>query len=82
MPLTIADADPKKGTVTLVIQKVGLSSTKLCDLNVGEYVLDIVGPLGNATHAGTILGGSTTTRQRATRSYGVWRHTERYPAAQ
>ena len=34
MPLTIAEADPVKGTITLVVQKVGLSSTRLCELNV------------------------------------------------
>ena len=50
MPLTIADADIAKGTITLVVQKVGLSSIKLCDLNVGEFVTDVVGPLGNPTH--------------------------------
>ena len=50
MPLTIAEADTDRGTITLVVQKVGLSSTKLCDLNVGDYVTDVVGPLGNATH--------------------------------
>ena len=50
MPLTIADANLKKGTITLVVQKVGLSSIKLCNLNEGEYVTDVVGPLGNATH--------------------------------
>ena len=50
MPLTIAEADPVKGTITLVVQKVGLSSTRLCDLNVGDEVTDIVGPLGQATH--------------------------------
>ena len=50
MPLTIAGADPEKGTITLVVQKVGLSSTRLCDLNVGDEVTDIVGPLGQATH--------------------------------
>lgn len=49
MPLTIAGADEKKGTITLVVQKVGLSSSRLCDLNEGEYVTDIVGPLGQAT---------------------------------
>ena len=37
MPLTIADADIEKGTITLVVQKVGLSSTKLCALNENEY---------------------------------------------
>jgi len=50
MPLTIADANIEKGTITIVVQKVGLSSTKLCDLNVGDYVTDVVGPLGNPTH--------------------------------
>ena len=49
MPLTIAGADLKKGTITLVVQRVGLSSARLCDLNVGEYVTDVVGPLGQAT---------------------------------
>lgn len=49
MPLTIADADTNRGTITIVVQKVGLSSTKLCDLNVGDCVTDVVGPLGNPT---------------------------------
>ena len=50
MPLTIAGADPVKGTITLVVQEVGLSSTKLCNLNEGDYITDVVGPLGKATH--------------------------------
>ena len=50
MPLTIADADIRKGTITLVVQKVGLSSTKLCALNEGDEIHDVVGPLGNPTH--------------------------------
>ena len=50
MPLTIAGADKEKGTITLVVQMVGLSSKKLCALNEGDYVADIVGPLGNPTH--------------------------------
>ena len=50
MPLTIAGADTERGTIMLVVQTVGLSSTKLCNLNVGDYVTDVVGPLGNATH--------------------------------
>ncbi len=50
MPLTIAEADPIKGTITLVIQEVGLSSTRLCELNEGDYITDVVGPLGKATH--------------------------------
>lgn len=50
MPLTIADASIERGTITIVVQKVGLSSTKLCDLNEGDYITDVVGPLGNPTH--------------------------------
>ena len=50
MPLTIAGADIEKGTITLVVQMVGLSSKKLCSLNEGEYIADVVGPLGNPTH--------------------------------
>ena len=38
MPLTIAGSDIKKGTITLVIQEVGLSSTRLCELNEGDYI--------------------------------------------
>ncbi len=58
IPLTIASADAKKGTVTLVVQKVGVTSGKLCDLEVGDEVTDVVGPLGEATHiekVGTVL---------------------------
>ena len=50
MPLTIAGADIEKGTITLVVQQVGLSSKKLCMLNEGDQVADVVGPLGNPTH--------------------------------
>ena len=50
MPLTIAESDIENGTITLVVQKVGYSSTKLCNLNEGDYITDVVGPLGQATH--------------------------------
>lgn len=50
MPLTIAYADPEKGTITLVVQRIGVSSAKLCALNVGDELADLVGPLGRATH--------------------------------
>ena len=50
MPLTIANSNIEEGTITLVVQKVGLSSTKLCMLNEGDYITDVVGPLGQATH--------------------------------
>ncbi|MFC2759514.1 bifunctional dihydroorotate dehydrogenase B NAD binding subunit/NADPH-dependent glutamate synthase [Hallella multisaccharivorax] len=46
VPYTIAKSDPIKGTLSLVVQEVGLSSTKLCQLPEGAYVQDIVGPLG------------------------------------
>ena len=58
MPLTIADADTGRGTITLVVQEVGLSSKKLCRLNAGDYVADVVGPLGTPTHIekfGTVI---------------------------
>ncbi len=50
IPLTIADADIKKGTITLVVQRMGVSSTKFCNLNEGDEITDLVGPLGKATH--------------------------------
>ncbi len=49
MPLTISDADVEKGTITLVVQRIGVSSSKLCALNVGDELADLVGPLGKAT---------------------------------
>lgn len=58
IPLTIAEADIEKGTITLVIQKVGVTSAKLCNLNVGDHITDVVGPLGKPTRiekVGTVL---------------------------
>ncbi len=58
IPLTIADADAEKGTVTLVVQTVGYSTTKLCNLKEGDCITDVVGPLGQATRIadyGTVL---------------------------
>jgi len=58
IPLTIAASDIAAGTITLVIQKIGKSSTKICELNEGEYITDLVGPLGKATHiekVGTVV---------------------------
>ena len=58
IPLTIAAADTTRGTITLVVQKIGVSSTMLCDMNVGDELQDVVGPLGQATHIenfGTVL---------------------------
>ncbi|GHT55732.1 ferredoxin-NADP+ reductase subunit alpha [Spirochaetia bacterium] len=50
VPLTIADADPAAGTVTIVFQTVGASTHKLAVKKPGEYVENILGPLGNPTH--------------------------------
>ena len=49
MPLTIADADTEAGTITLVVQRIGVSSAKLCAMNAGDSLADVVGPLGQAT---------------------------------
>ena len=50
IPLTIAASDATEGTITLVVQRVGLSSARLCELNEGDDILDVVGPLGQPTH--------------------------------
>ncbi len=58
VPYTIASSDNKKGTITLVIQLVGRSSQKIGELEVGDYITDLVGPLGKATHIdnfGTVI---------------------------
>lgn len=58
IPLTIADADTAKGTITLVIQAIGDSTRKICALEPGDCLTDIVGPLGQATHiekVGTVV---------------------------
>jgi ferredoxin--NADP+ reductase len=62
IPLTIVDADPGEGTVTLVFRAVGTSTMKLGELQEGDAIEDIAGPLGNPTHIeqfGTcvVLGG-------------------------
>jgi ferredoxin--NADP+ reductase len=58
IPLTIAEADTENGTITIIVQKVGVTSIKLCNLEEGDYITDVVGPLGKPTHiekAGTVL---------------------------
>ncbi|MBI4834435.1 MAG: sulfide/dihydroorotate dehydrogenase-like FAD/NAD-binding protein [Planctomycetes bacterium] len=49
-PLTICDADPLKGTLTLIYQSVGKSTVQFAGLQAGDSILDIVGPLGKPTH--------------------------------
>lgn len=58
IPLTIADADLQRGTITLVIQAIGDSTRKICALEPGDCFTDVVGPLGQATHiekVGTVV---------------------------
>lgn len=58
IPLTIADADTTRGTITLVVQAVGHSTTRICGLEPGQYLTDVVGPLGRPTHVekfGTVV---------------------------
>jgi ferredoxin--NADP+ reductase len=50
IPLTIADADPDTGTITLIFQEVGKSTMLLGSLEQGDTILDVVGPLGKPTH--------------------------------
>ncbi len=68
IPLTIADSDPGKGTITIVCQSVGKTTTMLNTLKEGDEILDLVGPLGNPTHIenyGTVLviGGGVGTAE-------------------
>jgi ferredoxin--NADP+ reductase len=66
IPLTIADADRARGTITLVIQSVGKSTEDLVALEIGEAIADVAGPLGKATelieegHAVCVGGGVGT----------------------
>ncbi len=66
IPLTIADTDPEAGTITLMIQAIGVSTSDLCDLQVGDAITDVAGPLGSATelieqgHAVCVGGGVGT----------------------
>jgi NAD(P)H-flavin reductase len=59
IPLTISDADETRGTITLVVQAVGVSTRKICALEAGDTLTDLVGPLGRATdivkHDGTVV---------------------------
>ncbi len=50
IPLTIADADSENGTITLIFQVVGLTTTELSLLNEGDEIPVLVGPLGKPTH--------------------------------
>jgi ferredoxin/flavodoxin---NADP+ reductase len=58
IPLTIAGADPQKGTIRLIWQRIGKTTAELSDLNVGDSIENIAGPLGKPTHiekVGTVV---------------------------
>jgi NAD(P)H-flavin reductase len=58
IPLTIADANPEKGTITLIYQVVGKTTEQLSTKEVGSFLADVVGPLGQPTHVenfGTVI---------------------------
>jgi len=79
-PLTLVDWKPADGLITLIFQEVGVSTRKLGGLKAGDYIMDIVGPLGNPTEInkyGTVavIGGGVGTALiypwiRALKSYG------------
>lgn len=67
-PLTMYDWDAEKGTATVVCQAIGVSTKKLCALNEGDSILDVVGPLGHATNTEDIgkvicVGGGVGTAE-------------------
>jgi len=66
VPLTIADYDREKGSVTIIFQEVGKSTIKLGQKEEGEYILDFLGPLGNPSHLegykkAAVIGGGLGT---------------------
>jgi len=68
IPLTIADSDPARGTITIIVQAVGKTTKQLCALKAGEAIRDVVGPLGTPTpiqHHGTVVcvGGGVGTAE-------------------
>ncbi len=50
IPLTIVDSDLKEGTISIIVQEVGKTTTEICALGAGDNVMDLVGPLGRPTH--------------------------------
>jgi len=66
IPVTIADSNTEKGTITIIVQGVGKTTNELLTFNQGDKILDVVGPLGKATHIekmGTVvvIGGGVGT---------------------
>ena len=66
IPLTVADTDPDEGSVTIIVQKVGLTTQMLCKMQVGDDIQDFVGPLGKPTELegikrAVVIGGGVGT---------------------
>lgn len=62
IPLTVSDFDREGGTVTIVVQAVGYTTKRLAQLGAGDFIADVVGPLGKPTEFGTpkraiVIGG-------------------------
>ena len=62
VPFTISDADPEEGSVSIIFQKVGLTTIKLAEKKAGDHISDFVGPLGNASdldgyRSACVIGG-------------------------
>ena len=66
IPLTVADANPARGTIVLIVKAVGVTTMRLCKLEAGDSIRDVMGPLGRATeifkveHAVAVGGGVGT----------------------
>jgi len=66
IPLTIEGSDPKKGSITLVVQSIGKTTTLMNSLDAGDVILDVVGPLGKPSEIrnyglAVVIGGSVGT---------------------
>jgi ferredoxin--NADP+ reductase len=66
VPLTIMNADKKTGSITLIVKAIGLSTKQLCDMNIGDEISDLLGPLGHPSEIGkfgtvVIVGGGVGT---------------------
>ena len=84
IPLTIANSDLEKGTITIIVQSVGKTTTKLNDMEKGDSLLDVVGPLGTPSHiekvgttvsigggVGTAIAFPTAAEMRAKGNYVI-----------
>ena len=74
IPLTIGDADPAAGTITLFIQAIGASTRKIVAVPAGGFILDVAGPLGKPTHIDPLEAGGLYRRR--------CRHCGAFPAGQ